>query len=168
MLRFTCRSIGIKACSLLTPDLIFAPTSLGFRVQFYFILPSYLDIICRSIINTIFSGGSSSLPVIFSNLKAQAIMLRRLIFQDQKEFLFSNANILTGQPSVSTLPVVATTLGNQVFPPSQSQHPHSTTTPSFGIKLQQTWPLSSCSGFMPQSGGGRRKAGTLSTSTRRN
>ena len=136
MLRSACRSIGIRACSLVTPNLIF-------HVQFYFILSSYLDIICRSIINAIFFGGSSSLLVIFSNLKAQAIMLRRLIFQDQKEFFFSSANVLTGQSGVSTLPVATTTLVSQVFPLSQSQHPHSITTPSLGIRLQQTWPLSS-------------------------
>ena len=168
MLRFACRLIGIRACSLLTPDPIFGSIQYLDSTHNSILFFQVIYIICRSNINAIFSSGSSSLPVIFSNLAAQTIMLQRLIFQDQKEFFFSNANVLTVQPCVSTLPVATTTLASQVFPPSQSQHPHSTTTPSFGMKLQQTWPLSSCSGFTPQPGGGRRKAGTLSTSIGRN
>ena len=170
MLRSTCRSIGIRACSLLTPDPIFASIQYLDSTHNSILFFQVIYIICRSNIKAIFSSGSSSLLVIFSNLAAQAIMLRRLIFQDQKEFFFSSANVLTGQPGVSTLPVVATTLGSQVFPPSQSQHPYT---------QQQLHPWVSdsskhglyqvvCSIFMPQPRGERRKAGTLSTSTMRN
>ena len=168
MLRSTWRSIGIRACSPMTPDPIFASIQYLNSTHNSILFFQVIYIICRSNIDIIFSSGSSSLLVILSNLAAQAIMLRRLIFQDEKEFFSSSANVLTGQPGVSTLLVAATTLGSQVFPPSQSQHPHSITTPSLGIRLQQTWALSSCSGFMPQPRGGRRKARTLSTSTGRN
>ena len=125
MLRSACRSIGIRACSLLTPDLVFASISYLDSTHNFILFFQVIYIICRSNINAIFSSDSSSLPVIFSNLVAQAIMLWRLIFQDQKTFFFSSVNVVTGQPGVSTLPVAATTLGSQVFPPSQSQHPHS-------------------------------------------
>ena len=147
-----------------TCDLIFAPTSHLNSTHNFILFFQVNYIICRSIINVIFFGVACSLLVTFSNLAAQSLhaaeldipgyflssnfdqVARCLHPPHQKEFFFSSANVLVGQPGVSTLQVAATTLGCQVFPPSQSQHPHSTTQ-SLGLKLEHTWPLSSVQQF---------------------
>ena len=134
-------------------------------------------------------------PTILETIDLKSSMLQRLVCKDisQQQFWLGSqvpppsqskefskiANVLTGQPCVSTLPVVETTLSSQVVPPSQSQHHHThwvaqcfhPPSPRNNSILMYQTPstmesINLYSSFKLQVGGG--KEGTLSTSTKRN